>query len=147
MGGNFSVLRQLAIRLGGFDENFVRVAYRFEAEFAQRWLGSGRRIYFEPAACLHHLKVADGGTRSYGDHRSTWRPDHSVGAYYYALRTGVWRDFLVRPLQAMATRHHLRHPLAIPTTILAELGGMLWAVGLFLRGPKRLQPIAEQERR
>jgi glycosyltransferase involved in cell wall biosynthesis len=33
MGGNFSVRRDTALRLGGFDENFVRVAYHFEAEF------------------------------------------------------------------------------------------------------------------
>ncbi|MBK9595723.1 MAG: glycosyltransferase [Rhodocyclales bacterium] len=37
MGGNFSVRREAALALGGFDENFVRVAYRFEAEFAHRW--------------------------------------------------------------------------------------------------------------
>ena len=36
MGGNFSVRRDIALRLGGFDEQFVRVAYNFEAEFAHR---------------------------------------------------------------------------------------------------------------
>ncbi|MBK8742602.1 MAG: glycosyltransferase [Betaproteobacteria bacterium] len=50
MGGNFSVRRGTALALGGFDENFVRVAYRFEAEFAHRLRASGRRIYFEPRA-------------------------------------------------------------------------------------------------
>jgi GT2 family glycosyltransferase len=143
MGGNFSVRRSTALALGGFDENFVRVAYRFEAEFAHRWLASGRRIHFEPAACLHHLKVMDGGTRSYGDHLTTWRPDHAVGAYYYALRTGAWRELLVRPVRAVATRYHLRHPWAIPTTLLAELGGIAWALGLFLKGPRRMRATTE----
>ena len=36
MGGNFSIDGTSALTLGGFDENFVRVAYRFEAEFARR---------------------------------------------------------------------------------------------------------------
>jgi GT2 family glycosyltransferase len=81
MGGNFSLGRGTAVALGGFDENFVRVAYRFEAEFAHRVLASGRRIYYEPAACLHHLKAGSGGTRTYGEHLTTWRPDHAVGAY------------------------------------------------------------------
>jgi len=143
MGGNFSIRKDLAIRLGGFDQNFVRVAYRFEAEFAHRYRATGQHIRFAPRACLHHLKATSGGTRTFGDHLSTWRPDHAVGAYYYALRTGAWRDFLTRPLRAVATRYHLRHPWAIPTTLLAELSGMAWALGLFLRGPRRMRANPE----
>jgi GT2 family glycosyltransferase len=139
MGGNFSIRRDLAIRLGGFDENFVRVAYRFEAEFAHRYCADGRQILFEPRACVHHLKANAGGTRSYGEHLTTWRPDHAVGAYYYGLRTHNIREFLARPFRAIASRYHLRHPWRIPGTLLAELTGMCWAFGLFLRGPRRLQ--------
>jgi len=146
MGGNFSVRRELACALGGFDENFVRVAYRFEAEFAHRVLASGRRIFYEPTACLHHLKAVTGGTRTFGEHLTTWRPDHAVGAYYYGLRTGTMKEFLVRPWRAIATRYHLRHPWRIPATLLAELTGMAWAVALFLRGPRCLPPITEKPR-
>jgi GT2 family glycosyltransferase len=136
MGGNFSLRREAALALGGFDENFVRVAYRFEAEFAHRWRTSGRRIHFEPMACLHHLKVGGGGTRSYGEHLTTWKPDHAVGAYYFCLRTGAVGGFLLRPFRALATRHHLRRPWWIPLTLAAELRGMAWAIALYLRGPK-----------
>lgn len=143
MGGNFSLRRDSALALGGFDENFVRVAYRFEAEFAYRFRASGRRIRFEPAACLHHLRVGAGGTRTYGEHLTTVKPDHAVGAYYYALRTsngGRWlREFLVRPLRAVATRHHLRRPWWIPVTLLAEVRGMIWALALHWRGPRYLK--------
>jgi GT2 family glycosyltransferase len=140
MGGNFSIRRPTALALGGFDENFVRVAYRFEAEFAHRLRSSGRSIVFEPRACLHHLKAGSGGTRTYGEHLTTWRPDHAVGAYYYGLRTHELGVFATRPLRAVATRYHLRRPWRIPITLTAELGGMLWALGLFLRGPVRLAP-------
>jgi GT2 family glycosyltransferase len=136
IGANFSVRRDLALTLGGFDENFVRVAYRFEAEFAHRWRASGRRIWFEPAACLHHLKDGAGGTRSFGEHLTTWRPNHAVGAYYYALRTKSAGEFLRRPFRAVGTRYHLRHPWRIPVTLLAEVSGMAWAASLSLRGPK-----------
>lgn len=139
MGGNFSVRRDTALSLGGFDENFVRVAYRFEAEFAHRWRSAGRRIYFEPAACLHHLKDSGGGTRTYGEHLTTWRPDHAVGAYYFCLRTGAVGEFLKRPVRAVATRHHLRRPWWIPLTLVAELRGMAWALMLFARGPRYAQ--------
>lgn len=142
IGCNFSVRRNAALALRGFDENFVRVAYRFEAEFAHRWRASGQRIYFEPAACLHHLKDSGGGTRTYGEHVTTWRPDHAVGAYYYCLRTGSAGEFLKRPLRAVATRHHLRRPWWIPLTLIAELRGMLWALALFVRGPHYAAPAA-----
>jgi GT2 family glycosyltransferase len=140
MGGNFSLDRAAALALGGFDENFVRVAYRFEAEFAHRWQAAGRRIRFEPAACIHHLNATEGGTRSFGEHLTTWQPDHAVGAYYWGLRTRSWREFFLRPLRSVATRFHFRHPWRIPPTLIAELGGMLWAAGLYLRGPKRIPP-------
>lgn len=140
IGCNFSVPRALALEVGGFDENFVRVAYRFEAEFAHRWRTRGHRILFEPSACLHHLKAGQGGTRSWGDHLTTWRPDHAVGAYYFGLRTGAWLEFMARPARSVATRYHLRHPWQIPATLLAEMGGMLWALGLLARGPRTLKP-------
>lgn len=139
MGGNFSVRREDALQLGGFDTNFVQVAYRFEAEFAWRWRMAGRRIRYEPAAMIHHLKVPSGGTRTFGEHLTTTRPDHAVGAYYFALRTGTGigrvRAILQRMASSVATRHHLRKPWWVPLTLVAELRGLLWALQLQRRGP------------
>jgi GT2 family glycosyltransferase len=149
MGGNFSVRRDKAIALGGFDENFVRVAYRFEAEFAYRWCRSGERIYFAPQACIHHLKAASGGTRTFGEHLQTAKPDHAVGEYYFLLRApGTrqrWRRFFTRPPRAIATRYHLRQPWRIPATLCGEMLGMLWAIILDRRGPRLLRPPAVEE--
>ena len=143
MGGNFSIRRELALAIGGFDENFVHVGYHFEAEFAYRLRQAYHsRIYFEPAACIHHLKATSGGTRAFGDHlRSCW-PSHSVGAYYCHLRTwSGWPSFvalLSRPPRALANRHHLRRPWWIPATAVAELSGLIWALCLALKGPRYL---------
>jgi GT2 family glycosyltransferase len=140
MGGNFSLRKTEAIALGGFDENFVRVAYNFEREFADRWTHMGRTIHYCPQAAIRHLKVTAGGTRSFGEHLTTLLPSHSVGAYYYLLRSpqpgGRLRAFLARPVRAVITRHHLRRPWWIPVTLVAELAGMLWAFALFVRGPR-----------
>lgn len=142
MGGNFTVRRKIALKLGGFDEQFVSVAYNFEAEFAYRLCGAGHQIFYEPAACVHHLKTSEGGTRMFGDHLRSVRPDHAVGAYYYILRTwSGWQSlvqFLRRPLQAIATRHHLYRPWWIPATLVAELSGMGWALVLAAQGPRYL---------
>ncbi len=140
MGGNFSVKKAAALRLGGFDENFVRVAYRFEAEFCDRATTAGEKILFEPAASIRHLRVGSGGTRSFGEHLTTIKPHHAVGAYYFMLRARHikrrWWQMLLRPLRAVRTRHHLRRPWWIPLTLAAEFGGFVWALALRLRGPK-----------
>ena len=142
IGCNFSLPRNLALSLGGFDNNFVRVAYRYEAEFAFRWRQAGYPVRYEPAALIRHLKTERGGTRSYGEHLATIKPDHAVGRYYYRLCTqspalalaGSFAD-LGRSLR---TRHHLRQPWWIPVTLLAEIRGLLWALRLHSRGPALL---------
>jgi GT2 family glycosyltransferase len=143
MGGNLSVRRDQIIALGGFDENFVHVAYRFEAEFSERVLAAGGKILFEPTAGIRHLKVEDGGTRSYGNHLTTIKPSHSVGEYYYLMRSKQlhhkWLKLLMRPLRAIKTRHHLLRPWWIPVTLISELSGFAWALKLAASGPKLLR--------
>ena len=149
MGGNFSIERRLALGLGGFDENFVHVAYRFEAEFAERVLAAGERIVFEPGASIRHLKASRGGTRSYGHHLTTVRPSHAVGAYYYLLRSRTnphrFLNILRRPLRAVKTRHHLSRPWWIFPTLLAECAGLLWAACLAFRGPRLIKDAGNTE--
>lgn len=142
MGGNFSVRRDVALALGGFDENFVGAAYRFEAEFAWRYCRAHGSIRYEPKAIIHHLAIPTGGTRAHGHHLRTVKPTHAVGAYYYWLRTrnpGWWRQAMLRPLRAVRTRHHLRRPWWIPLTLLAEARGFALAWRLARRGPKLLE--------
>jgi GT2 family glycosyltransferase len=142
MAGNVSIRRELAIRLGGFDENFVKVAYRFESEFAYRLRQQGFRIYYTPSASVRHLKASMGGTRAFGDPLRSVMPNHSVGEYYFILRTWCWPSsaiaFARRPFRAIRTRHHIRQPWWIPATIFAEVAGMVWAILLVARGSRHI---------
>lgn len=139
MAGNLCVDREKALRLGGFDENFVGSAFRFESEFARRVKRGGGRILFEPNASIRHLRAGRGGTRAYGDHLTTWKPHHAVGKYYFSF-TGGWGEaltaLLVQPLRAVRTRHHLRRPWWIPVSLTAELLAIGWAFLLYLKGPR-----------
>jgi GT2 family glycosyltransferase len=147
IGANFSVDRETALVVGGFDENFVEVAYRYEADFCDRVRAAGGAIWFEPAASVRHLRAGAGGTRAWGDHLRTFRSSHAVGEYYYWLlsgRPGRWRRILVRPFRAVRTRHHLTHPWWIPATVAAEIGGWLRAAAL-ARGGRRLLRGADGE--
>jgi GT2 family glycosyltransferase len=126
MAGNLSVDRARALAAGGFDENFSAVAYRFETDFAMRIIRSGGRIRFEPAATLRHLKAPGGGVRSWGDHRSSASPAHSMGDYYFA-RTHVprfWSYVASRLRSNIITRYHARHPWMIPPKVIGELRGL-----------------------
>lgn len=146
MGGNFSIRREVALALGGFDENFVGAAYRFEAEFAHRYTRAHGLIRYEPRAVIHHLQIATGGTRAHGHHLRTLTPAHSAGAYYELLRTrrpGWLPQMLWRPLRAVRTRHHLRRPWGIPMTLLAEVRGLLLAMKLH-RGGAKLMDASNQ---
>ena len=142
VGANFSIRRELALRIGGIDENFVRAAYGYEGELCARAIAAGARVLFEPAASVRHLRAPAGGTRSYGSHLRTIRPGHSVGAFYRILRTSspaaAPAKIVGRLARSVRTRHHLRHPWWIPVTLVAEALGLCWALGLAARGPRLL---------
>ena len=141
MAGNLSVKREAALRVGGFDENFVPpVSYRFETEFAKRLIAAGGRIRFEPSASIRHLRAGQGGTRSRGSHLTSASPIHGVGDYYYALRcsSGLERCvyMIQRPFREVRTRFHLTHPWYIPVKFWGELRAMVLALRLFRNGPR-----------
>ncbi|MGI9319003.1 MAG: glycosyltransferase family 2 protein [bacterium] len=138
MGGNFSVNRKYAISLGGFDQNFRFAAYQFERDFADRVRADGGRILYWPSAVINHLKTEKGGVRSYGDHHTTWRPGHSLGAYYYIQKSGSGRlkKIVQRLSTSIVTRFHLTHPWYVPVTLVAEISGLILAGILWRRGPQ-----------
>jgi GT2 family glycosyltransferase len=142
MGGNLSVRRDRVLSMGGFDENFVGAAYRFEAEFGRRVWRSGGRILFDPAASIRHLQAERGGTRSYGSHLRSMRPAHSVGDYYFALSQGLSVASAIYCLKRLTrstmTRYHLYHPWWIVPKMIGELSGLTYAVRLVAAGPRLL---------
>lgn len=141
MAGNLSVKRERAVEVGGFDENFVLAAYRFETDFALRLAAAGGKIWFEPRASLRHLKLASGGLRSFGDHRSSPSPAHSAGDYYFALHHRRFWPYAARRLaKNVITRYHLAHPWTIPTKLVGEWRGLLLARRLARGGRKLLAP-------
>lgn len=124
MAGNLSVIRQAARAVGGFDENFIGSAYRFETDFARRLEYNGYRILFAPDASLRHLRLPVGGTRSQGDHLRKPDPLHSLGDYYFALRHGCGRSrawyIARRPFRESINRFYARHPWLLPVKFASE---------------------------
>jgi GT2 family glycosyltransferase len=132
MAGNLCADRARALSIGGFDERYTAVAYRFETDFAIRLTEAGGRIRYEPAASIRHLKVAGGGVRMWGDHRTSASPAHSMGDYYFARKhvPAFWRYVARRLRNNIATRYHLRHPWTIPGKAVGEFRGLLLGLRL-----------------
>lgn len=141
MAGNLSVRKKRALQIGGFDENFIGVAYRFETEFARRLVRAGGKIRFQPNARINHLRDERGGTRSGGSHLNSASPIHGVGDYYFAMTGGIdWetvRYVLRRPVREVCTRFHLRRPWWIPVKLFGELRAFIMGIRLSV-GPPRL---------
>jgi len=139
MAGNLSVNREFALRIGGFDENFTGVAYRFETEFARRMIQNGGRIRYCPEASINHLRAERGGTRSTGSHLTSADPKYGIGDYYFAFLQGgaseAWRYSIYRLFREVRTRFHLSHPWWIPVKIIGELRAM-WR-GWWMAGRKK----------
>jgi GT2 family glycosyltransferase len=139
---NLSVRRERALGAGGFDENFVGVAYRFETEFANRMVKGGGTIRFEPRAKVDHLRIATGGTRTWGEHKTSTSPMHSAGDYYFAIHhaPSFWRYAVRRLRRNVITAFHLLHPWTIPGKLIGETRGLLLARRLARGGRKLLRP-------
>lgn len=138
MAGNLSVKREAAIAAGGFDENFVGVAYRFETEFARRLIDRGGKIRFCPEASINHLRANKGGTRATGSHLTSADPKYGVGDYYFALISAVPTSekvsyMLRRPVREVCTRFHLQRPWYIPIKLFGEFRAALLAMRLSFR--------------
>jgi GT2 family glycosyltransferase len=130
MAGNLSVDRERILSIGGFDERYTAVAYRFETDLARRIVAAGGRIRYDPAASIRHLKAPGGGVRAYGDHRSSPSPAHSFGDYLFARNhiPRFWPYALRRLRKNVLTRWHLRHPWAILTKAVGEVRGLIQAL-------------------
>jgi GT2 family glycosyltransferase len=146
MAGNLCVHRERAISVGGFDENYVGTAFRFESEFARRLVNAGGKILFIGSAGIDHLRATSGGTRSKGSHLTSASPLHGFGDYYYAFRHGekseAWKYSIQRFFREVRTKFHLTHPWWIPVKMLGEARALLMAMRVLKSGQKLINKEA-----
>ncbi len=139
MAGNLCVNRERAISTGGFDENFVGTAYRFETDFARRIIAAGGKIHFVGSAGIKHLRAESGGTRSLGNHMASSSPLHGFGDYYYAFRHAppgaAWAYSVQRFFREVRTKFHLTRPWWIPVKLVGEAGAIIMARRAVKSGP------------
>lgn len=141
-GGNFSVRVEDWKRVGGFDKHFSKVAYRFEKDFAQRFIREGGAIWLEPDAGIIHLHAKEGGTRSWGDvhERPRVTPDQSVGQFYYIFShepKSTWLAQIARFYRTtLINRTTLKRPWHIPVHVVGLTRGLWLGWRQYQSGPR-----------
>jgi GT2 family glycosyltransferase len=110
---NGSVRRDIAMQLGGFDENFIYTLLD-DTDFACRLKNLGVRSVHDPAARLRHLKVGRGGRRPGGvdayviADANLWY----TWIYFFVMNFGwrSWRELALRLRGCVFRRANLRRP-------------------------------------
>jgi GT2 family glycosyltransferase len=82
-GCNMSWRREALLRVGGFDEAYIRRAHHEETDVSLRVRRLGYRLVYDPEAAVEHL-VAPGGSRigaGSPEYAYGWHHNH---AYFYS---------------------------------------------------------------
>lgn len=132
-GGNMSVKRDEAIRVGGFSTNFLRSQHREESEFSDRYYRAGNKFYFEPKACIVHLAAPYGGTRIKIDFADS--SDYYKNHLYFVLRHCKLRDLPIALIKQLRFYSLRKNPLVTIRRV------YLFSIGLIVATKRLLFPI------
>ena len=90
---NLSVRKELAVAVGGMDENYRKGAHREEADFCLRVVERAGLFLFDPDARLIHVGNSQGGIRSWNTSSFLKAQHHFEGAVYFILKMVSWRHY------------------------------------------------------
>jgi len=90
-GGHMSVRRELAMRAGLFDENYIANAVSEEEDFGFAIRRLGMRVLYDPETWIIHLAAPSGGCREVRDIRVG--PAFYRNKVYFALKNVAGMDF------------------------------------------------------
>lgn len=91
-GGNMSFPRELAQRIGGFDEKFIGTAWGEEYDFSIRLKKQGYLILYNPFASIFHLNTQTGGVknRSRFNEKTVYCRGHNLTYLITKNCLGLW---------------------------------------------------------
>lgn len=84
--GNLSVIKDMAIKVGGMDYAYEKGAHREESDFCLRLTQQFGKILFEPRATVVHLGAAQGGCRNWGKNDGVHPFHHVFGEWYFIIK-------------------------------------------------------------
>ncbi len=131
---NLSVRRHAALAVGGFDENFGRMAGKVDFDFGWR-IGKlfPGRTWHDPKAAIFHIRAPRGGCRR----EERWHlPDKDEiypNVYFFCKNFSLWsgRRFLWPPIRhRVLNKYNVTRPWWLPVAAARFLSGMWKGVRL-----------------
>lgn len=129
-GGHFSVRREVALAVGGWDEAFVGSANWEEGDIINRLRARGLPFVWDPHPWLIHLRLPVGGCRIPGNRSfPEWTKTANFFLYKYRYpQDKQWKEVLRSALRAGPLRREIvASPLRWPCAWLGLAKG--WLVG------------------
>jgi glycosyltransferase involved in cell wall biosynthesis len=127
-GGHFSIRREAALSLGGWDEAFLGSANWEEGDLMHRLRARGDLFVWDPEIWLIHLRLPVGGCRIPGNRLfEEWTKTTNFFLYKYRYpEDKPWNEVLVSALRAgPLRRENVLNPLRWPQAWCGFLQGWL----------------------
>jgi GT2 family glycosyltransferase len=143
---NGSIRRELLLRAGGFDQNYIRTLLD-DTDLSCRLRRMGVRIVHDPHARARHLKEPSGGRRPRGSNEyviadsATWQ----IWWYFFWSNFGwrAWRDIFSRFRHCVLRRVNVVRPWYLAAAMFHFVRGALRA-GAAVRAGRNLPLRLEQ---
>lgn len=152
---NGSVRREMALKAGGFDEQFVRT-WLDDTDFSWRLHQAGAKIVFDPLASLVHLKVPSGGKRPARVNRHVLADTEHWGTLFYFWRKNfgmrrAWRHYRRYVRRLICRKVLLARPHWLGVALWHMAAGYRWAGvrvrqgGIYLKPEEPVRAAAQAE--
>ena len=137
---NGSIRREVAIRLGGFDENYTYTHFD-DTDFSCRLKALGVRSVHDPDARLVHLKEMRGGKRPGGIDEYVIADSNRWYIWFYFFWTNFrwrsWRELGLRLRRCVFRRKNIARPWYLLLALSHFLKGG-WRAAIAIHGGRRL---------
>ena len=137
---NLSIRKNIAISVGGMDENYEKGAHREEGDFCLRISRRYSNFIFDPQANLVHIGNRKGGIRSWNDSDYIKAKHNMVGAIYFNLNMATLRykhEYIFATLRYLVlNKTILIRPKLYTKVIKRVINSYISAYKLYKSGPK-----------
>lgn len=143
---NLSIRKNIAIAVGGMDENYEKGAHREETDFCLRVTRKYGDLIFDPQAKLVHIGNKTGGIRSWNDNDYIKANHNMVGAIYFDFKMapfGYRSEYIFATLRYLIlNKTIIKRPQLYYFVLKRFFHSFIRAYKMNWLGPKYLNPIS-----
>jgi len=139
--GNLCVRRNMAIDVGGMDEQFEKGAFREESDFNYRYTKIAGPYKYDPKCEIIHIGAKNGGIRSWNQNEVKIKAQHHfTGFWYFLFKNVSWYHvfphFVVAYIYFFRKKHFLLKPILLIKSMFRFVNGAFLAIKKIVQGPR-----------